>query len=504
MPISFEEFRIRRGFTKDPFAITNAEQELPLLPSFFVRIPWFDRLIGDTTSPESLILFAPQGHGKTSHRLEVGRLAMEADKPALVVPFTECELLNWDEQQPQSFLSYLQPIIRVILEMLLTQLDSQPRRWKLLISETDAHARLLALISLYQPIRPQPAENISAKNTYVELYKQERIGVKTFLTDIARIAKICGFASIYLLVDGVDELPDTSRNPLRAANKVRPLLDSPGVLQECGIAFKFFLPSVLKDVMQKHEIGRLDRIPYYELTWRAHDLILMLKGRLASYSRTMQIGGRGRVNSFQDLCTDPCDVDQRLALVANSSPRRMIELARKIVQEHCDHTEDVDDLIWPKTVSMILQDIPKTIVRETSSIGPSTQQDSSARPTISEVSTNTIPTVFFDERGTIWIGENQLNVQLTKLQYKCLSYLWQNRERVVEYDELVNALYSSGRSSVDRVNPKQSLTKIIQQLRTYLNPSEGNIRTYIDVQSGIGYILRNFRDDNDRVSTKYH
>src|SRR5687767_11409168 len=95
MTISLEAFLNTRRFISHPFSTTNAEQERDRLASYFVHVPWFDQIVGDPRQPESLILFAPRGHGKTSHRLEVARLAGERrDAPALVVTFTEFDLFT--------------------------------------------------------------------------------------------------------------------------------------------------------------------------------------------------------------------------------------------------------------------------------------------------------------------------------------------------------------------------------------------------------------------------
>src|SRR5262249_51811173 len=90
MPISIDSYLEAQGFSAHPFATTSAEHEAAVLPSFFVRVDWFEWLVGNPAQPESVILFAPQGYGKTSHRLEVARRAGERrDIPALVVTLTD-------------------------------------------------------------------------------------------------------------------------------------------------------------------------------------------------------------------------------------------------------------------------------------------------------------------------------------------------------------------------------------------------------------------------------
>src|SRR5215207_4673987 len=119
MGIKLKQFLDERGFQQNPFATTNAEQERASLSSFFVRAAWFDQLVGDPQMPESLILFAPQGHGKTSHRIEVGRRAGEhPDTPALVVTLNDFSMLLSDGLDHITINTYIAVLRRLCLEAL--------------------------------------------------------------------------------------------------------------------------------------------------------------------------------------------------------------------------------------------------------------------------------------------------------------------------------------------------------------------------------------------------
>jgi DNA-binding response OmpR family regulator len=72
-----------------------------------------------------------------------------------------------------------------------------------------------------------------------------------------------------------------------------------------------------------------------------------------------------------------------------------------------------------------------------------------------------------------------------------MEYLWQHRDRTVTYDELLSALYGDNKD--DRGDPRSSLDKIVRRLRALLEPGLSGSRTYIDVQPGVGYVLRNIR-----------
>ncbi|NJL55310.1 hypothetical protein HC928_09095 [bacterium] len=93
MPIDKAAFIRARGFSRDPFATTTAEQEKEFLPSCFVRAPWFNELVGDPRQPHTFLLFAPRGYGKTSHRVELKRILTE-DHAALVLELTDFNTLQ--------------------------------------------------------------------------------------------------------------------------------------------------------------------------------------------------------------------------------------------------------------------------------------------------------------------------------------------------------------------------------------------------------------------------
>lgn len=55
------------GFSKHPFAKTNADEE-EFLEKYFVPPPFFEAVVGDSNDPSSAIVLAPRGAGKTAQR----------------------------------------------------------------------------------------------------------------------------------------------------------------------------------------------------------------------------------------------------------------------------------------------------------------------------------------------------------------------------------------------------------------------------------------------------
>lgn len=65
--MEIDTFFARQGFETDPFESTNAENE-PRLAEYFVSPPYFATVLGDPSSPQSHVVLAPRGSGKTAQR----------------------------------------------------------------------------------------------------------------------------------------------------------------------------------------------------------------------------------------------------------------------------------------------------------------------------------------------------------------------------------------------------------------------------------------------------
>jgi DNA-binding response OmpR family regulator len=105
-----------------------------------------------------------------------------------------------------------------------------------------------------------------------------------------------------------------------------------------------------------------------------------------------------------------------------------------------------------------------------------------------------IPRLFLDIKGDIWLGEQRIDSNLPRLLRKSLDYLWNHRDRFISYDEFLEMLY--GDSLPTRADPIASSDKIIKRLRKHLEgKTNGSSHRYIEIQTGKGYLLRNFREE---------
>lgn len=486
MAITVEEFLRDKGFRPDanPFQWTNAEQEQKDLPGYFVEVPWFAELFGDPSKPESLILFAPQGYGKSSHRLQIAQLASRRKQAPLVVTFTSFDLLFDNDRADDSSERYLALIQEATLEGLMDELQHSKRDASALAENTrlQLHALLIvaapALAYQNQIYETPPLEPI------VQSLRARRFSLKAGLQLLSGLVRAAGFASVYFLIDGIDETPHTRRDPLRAARLLSPLLDAPGALQECGFAFKFFLPANLEPVMREQHIGRLDRLPVFVLAWSDAELLRMLHLRIEAYSRD-SAHTQSVVRSFQDLCEPELStVDQALVRAAQGSPRRMIDLAREIVSLHCQQAATADSLISRQVVQRVL--------------AAGNQEPVPALTTVAEPPASTLPRLYFDRKGWIWMGEHA-HCELTGQDRMCMNIIWQNRDKTISYDTLIEALYGQDADLNSGGSLKDRLYKAMRSLRQKLCFGNADMNSYIYPQAGIGYVLQNYCDTPPRA-----
>lgn len=510
MPIAVDSFLRERGFSAHPFATTNAERETEVLPSFFVPGEAFEWLVGDPARPQSLILFAPQGFGKTSYRVELARqVSQRREHTALVVTLDDFTPLVRNELEKITLDSHITLIRRLTLEALDTQIERSTVRRAQFQREPTARALLFGLLQLYAPRRVIGRGVPPEAEAFGRALQAEAPGPREVLRDLVSLAHSAGFSSIYCLFDGLDELHELRDNADNMFRLLSPLLDAPGLLDECAFAFRFFIPHAVADEMKRLGIGRLDRIPNRVLSWSEEQLLEMLARRLQSFSRSSEASSFSRVTAFRDLCAASFDVDRVLVRAAGSSPRRLIDLARTIIEEHCLSVNSPDVLITAQTVAAVSnQPLPNPY----SSTSPgalltvTSPENGSAPaspvPTINPAhSRPAVPLLYVDDKSEIWLGERRLDVNLGGLMRRCLEYLWQQRHRRITYDELIEALY--GKDLHQRGDPHGSMEKLVKRLRETLEPKGGSSHTYVKTQPGIGYVLQNYRDAHQHGGDNY-
>ncbi|MBK9710157.1 MAG: helix-turn-helix domain-containing protein [Kouleothrix sp.] len=482
MAVRIQRWLEAQGFSSNPFEFWEADRETTL-SSYFVRAEWFDALRGDTKRPRSAVLFAPRGHGKSSHRLEIARLCGEASAtdPALIVQITEYDWIMAEGLERVTSQRYLQYVARRAALALWDGLQrSQGRRaafaadarhllrlhgllrWSAgagaLLPQLDLPAADLPALALQYrlnaPPDTLPEALVDAAAGYYGHAQQTEI-----LGDLVQLAQAARYASIYVLVDRVDEDALTEHNTDATLRLIQPLISNLHMIEFPGLAFKFFLPDHIGEAMLQQRVSRIEeRVPTYTLTWHDSDLHELLALRLRYYSRLGATGDIGAVNAFQDLCERGCDADAMLVAAAQGSPRRLIMLANKVIEAHCQVADDLE-----------------------SKIGAATFRDKFQ---------SSIPRLYLDSAGYIWLDRKRQPTQLTKLPRKLLEFLWENRTRYVSKDEVERVLYAYGERTPD------ALYKVVKRLRKQIEPRLVNSKNYIDFVEGHGYRLQNFEDSS--------
>lgn len=519
MQLSLATFLERRGFQHNPFETTRAERERDLLPGWFRPSMLFERLVGDPTRPETCLLFAPTGHGKTSHRMEVARRVQErVEGPALAVELTDFDVLLQQGVERVTLDAYIAQIHRLFLEAVVAQLYTSPERLRRLQSDHLSYTTFCAL--LYLHARDLLAGFFRSPQTEerAELLQQQQRGARQRLATLVALAQAVGFVSIYILVDGVDELNETRHNPALMAHMLAALLDAPGVLEAPGLAFKFFLPIQLREILLSEQIGRLDIFHAIPLTWSDADLREMLATRLRMCSQ-LSSTSQGSTHCFSDLCAADFDVDGQLAAAARGSPRRLLRLCREIVELHLARTADPDEPIAAATVAAVLEreatvmahasapEIvlagaaeplpapPIAVVPELAAPPVAAASELAAPPVAVAPEPAGTPPLGIDNRGDIWLGARRLEQRLPPSLRQLLDHLWINRDRVVAYDELIARLYGDDPDFDRRADPHESLRKLVARLRRVLAPDNTGPSSYVDHVPGRGYVLRNVVDE---------
>lgn len=363
------------GFEANPFGTREAESEGPELGHFFVEYPYFDEVRGSGLHPRTTFLFADRGCGKSANRcmIEESCRKREIEGAVLAVPHTDFRALlreaggdparvtldqhaheilrrgvvalldhlrrrphqverlyregqpRWISLVPGSYLtpSFVNHLLRrtgaLGLGLTATHMEGAIRSgdWRALLTEADPETRLLIrllvpLLHARATMAPDPAPAPVAQ-----------------LREFVDLARFLGFDAVYVLVDRVDELPETADDPQAGAAMLHPLLKDLALLELPHVAFKFFLPTEMQPAVQA--LVRIDRVILRHVSWTEEDLSRLLEARLRAFSRP----GQPIESLSQVSAPEIQDIDRRMIDQAGGSPRNLIRLGALIFSEHC-------------------------------------------------------------------------------------------------------------------------------------------------------------------------
>ena len=349
------------GFTEDPFASTNAANE-PLIESYFVDPPFFPAVVGDPRSPKSNVVFAPRGGGKTAQKIMIEKRSAEA-KRFLCISYDRFPTENIKQPSDASAEYHLTNITRSLLLAVVLELDTlkfsnQSRLHdfekqmivdlsKLYFGKFSAEKFKESLNSIkslgnrasdaWNKYGDAIASLMNVAATYfglgkleakkVEIAKQDE-SVRFQFETLVKIEIKLGYDSVYILIDRVDELSITATDAEKSFEFLQSILIDLPLLETEGVGFKFFLWDQSREAYQDAG-GRPDRLIEYSLDWTVQDLQKVLSRRLQTYSNN-------NISRFDQLLNKdrPFDVHALVAYLAHGSPRDMVRICKKIVDEH--------------------------------------------------------------------------------------------------------------------------------------------------------------------------
>lgn len=350
------------GFTADPFAETNSENEA-LLDQYFVPPPYFTSVVGDPENPRPKVVFAPRGTGKTAQRRMIESQSMDPDLPFVCLTYDTFDVSKGTELSLEAHLVALCKLLCIIVleylersAMESIELSDHEKRiikvasqtflgtmseseyataysaiksftdkagevWKkyggILAAAVNAVMKKAGIDDINVPVKmAEEAKNTSTSAAYY--FRQ--------LVDIV-IGPLRG-GSIYVLIDKVDETSKTSTTAASAWSLISALITDLNTVEAPGIAFKFFLWDQL-DPYFRSEGGRPDRLLPVRLKWTLPELEFMLTRRLEAFSDN-------HISSFNEIYDESSNLDAHklLAYLSGFSPRDMIRMAESIAAEH--------------------------------------------------------------------------------------------------------------------------------------------------------------------------
>ncbi|NJN48356.1 MAG: hypothetical protein HC808_19865 [Candidatus Competibacteraceae bacterium] len=226
------------GFISHPFLKTNADEE-ELLKTYFVPPSYFDAILGDPSAPNSSIVLAPRGAGKSAQRRMVEASAYSSGY--LAVTYDRFEFSGSQKLNEISLQYHLRNIITRILVSFLSYLSEWPDVSKKLTKEEKKQLAIFIhtylggitgdeiqevlneLKSLPDKFKDfwrrnvgfmEPAINFLLNNYNLESVdlpdarqEEKRLGetYKFQLESLLKLVKKIGFKSIYILIDRPDE-----------------------------------------------------------------------------------------------------------------------------------------------------------------------------------------------------------------------------------------------------------------------------------------------------------
>lgn len=461
------------GLGGNPFEVRSAEQD-PNLPSYFVDMGILDDLL---RLREPCIVFAERGCGKTAQRQMVAAQCRPTNpsSPMLAVTYSNAASNlatlagshRAAETDPTPFITAL---LRHGMVALNSQVESDAQV-RAALTKSDLAPRFSAYLGRYGQYPPAVSRDTGADlgTSAVELWQ-----------GFAAMVRAAGFEMCIVLIDGLDESPQTADDPDRIVALLAPLLGTLALIDSPGIAFRFFLPQEINGVLRTHGWYRPDRLQIFRLSWQSRDLQDLIGQRLTYFSQGSRVYTR-----LGQLCTDDFAerMDVELAECAAGQPRVALILADLLLRTHCENP-DPPARIRPETWRKALNRWEQLRTDYLSvDQHPAASQIQASQPV---GTTHAFSLLRVDTKhGRAWLGEQDITSEINPRDFSVLMALYDNKDAVCDQRKLAELAWP--KEQIDGVSD-QAVAAAIGRLRKNLgnyDPEQG----YIETIKGRGYWL---------------
>jgi len=378
------------GFQRFPFDRPEAGNEEFARPDFlascFVEPRGFERVFGQADSPVTSLLFASRGTGKTACRVMMDYYCQNGLARLSSAQFGEP---NFVLSVPHTRLDNVREVARqTAVQTESVQIAPEHHVIEIMRQAVPAFVNLIAKNSIFSTkISELSKPNFEDLSFYLVIYSgyltnpqkdflrglgvsmppidhqirgftgqldahkkpidwepimiQQRLDVSPMvhLERWAALMPMVGIKSMYVLVDGVDELMESADDPQYAHALIRPVLTNLKLMDGTHhLAFKFFLPTDMESVVLSDKKFRLDRgFVIQKIEWKPEDLINILRERLSALRRPdYEIRDR-TADGFDALCVPEIrgQVEQDIIEVVKGNPRRLMNFCSLMITAHC-------------------------------------------------------------------------------------------------------------------------------------------------------------------------
>ncbi len=476
------------GFKDDPFALYEADHERDYIPYFFVDRPYLHDILGDPAHPQSAFLFAHRGEGKSATREMVAYECRHGSlrRRALAVRHYDFRPLleNVDEDITQiTIRHHVAALLRSVFKT-LSDGDVPPLYFEQL--DSTERALLMGLAAEFgDPLSQLRLSKIIGEDALnLDWLALSPLEIVQSVTDIiVRLgpSSEMSYQSLYILIDRIDEAVDGTES---AANLLIPLLSERTLLEAPRLAFKFFLPIKVGNLLRQSVDLRPDRICIRTISWDRPTLAAVIHQRMAFYSDNLY-------KQLEDICTATAKARlmERLISASEGSPRTLLRLCQSLFLHHVERTDE--SLINNTDVTATLTDfVQKQAVEEiatTTPLHPEKVTEQTEPPTETDL--------YLDPQGHVWVEGKRIDPPLSSQESRLLHVLHQKAPGIVSKEELITAVWTEDPWDLDSEEQiqydEQNLRKLVARLRQRLEPDiSGRDSRFIKSARGRGYWLK--------------